>query len=140
MPVTYTHGPSTYISFDEDHYSAEFLCLLGTTFYRLQDIHREDDGSYTATFDILYFAEAETAFPETSPNTRAVIAHAVQQLGYTEEEVLSSGPKFKAAVRDLFLQPDYAEQLDLSGTVTIQFTLTGEAQQPFYYLSCKRQP
>lgn len=139
QPVKYTDGPSYILDYTNGVYIASGFDLNGTTDYRLISLTRDGQNLYTATFDTLYFAEAESAFPETSPNTRAIVNYAINQFDYTAEEVLSSGPKFNNAQKSIFLRDDYAEILDMSGTITIQFTLTGDPDNPFYYVSCARE-
>lgn len=51
----------------------------------------------------------------------------------------SALPKFDQAIEAIFLQEDYASVLDLAGQITIQLTLTGDAESPFYYISCARK-
>lgn len=138
LPVVYTDGPSLYLDYDDGVYTVPGFDLNGTEDYRLTALTRDNQNIYTATFDILFFEEAEMAFPEESPNTRAVVDHAVKQFHYTAEEVLSSGPKFDEAIESIFLQDDYAGILDMSGQITVQFTLTGDPERPFYYISCVR--
>lgn len=138
LPVVYTDGPSRYMLYENGVYTAPGFDLIYSEDYRLISLTRDDQGVYTAAFDILHFDEAETAFPETSPNTRTIVDYAVQQFHYTEEEVLSSGPKFHQAIEAIFLEENYASVLDMAGRVTVQFTLTGEETSPFYYISCAR--
>ncbi len=140
QPVKYTDGPSYILDYTNGVYIASGFDLNGSTHYRLINLTRDEQNLYTATFDTLFFEETERAFPETSPNTRAIVDYAINQFDYTAEEVLSSGPKFNNARKSIFLRDDYAEILDMSGTITIQFTLTGDPDNPFYYVSCKRAP
>lgn len=136
LPVKYTDGSSFLLNYADGLYTAPGFDVNGSKDYRLIHLRRDEQQVYTAIFDVLTFAEAESATPETSPNTRAVVNYAITQLDYTTEEVLSSGPKFHQALEGIFLQDDYADILDLSGKVTIQFTLTGDSESPFYYISC----
>ena len=138
LPVKYTDGSSFILDYADGLYTGGGFDVSGTKYYRLIHLSRDEQQVYTAVFDVLTFAEAESAFPETSPNTRAVIDYAITHLDYTSEEALSRGPKFHQAIEAIFLEDNYTELLDLSGQVTVQFTLTDDPDSPFYYVSCVR--
>ena len=138
LPVAYTDGPSLYLDYDDGVYTVPGFDLNGTNHYRLIDFVRDDQGIYTAVFDILFFGEAEIADPETSPNTRAVLEYAQTTL-HLDPEKITNGAKFSNIIESIFLQDDYASILDMSGQITIQFTLTGDPNNPFFYISCERQ-
>ena len=140
LPVKYTDGSSFILDYADGLYTGGGFDVSGTKYYRLIHLSRDEQQVYTAVFDVLTFAEAESAFPETSPNTRAVIDYAITHLDYTSVEALSRGPKFHQAIEAIFLEDNYTELLDLSGQVTVQFTLTDDPDSPFYYVSCLWQP
>ena len=75
---------------------------------------------------------------EISPNLNAVLEYAQTVLHQDPKEVSSSGPKFHQAIEAIFLEDNYAELLDMSGQVTIQFSLTDDPDSPLYYVSCLR--
>lgn len=119
-------------------YTADGFDLNGVTYYRLIDVVKDEQKIYTATFDILSFIESELFDPEISPNTHAVLNYAQTVLQQDSKEISTSGLKFSNTVEKIFLQDDYASILDMSGQITIQFTLTGDPDNPFFYISCER--
>lgn len=139
LPVAYTDGPTRYLSYENGLYTTQGFDLLGADYYRLASLTRDDQGVYTAIFDILHFAETEPFEPETSPNMRSLLAYDDTILYMNDHTLSLSVPKFNQAIEALFLQEDYASVLDLAGQITIQFTLTGDAESPFYYISCARK-
>ena len=140
QPVIYTDKPSHYLDYENGLYTADGFGLDGAVYYRLLDIAEDDQNIYTATFDMLSFGELELIDREISPNLNAVLDYAQTVLHQDPKEVSSSGPKFHQAIEAIFLEDNYAELLDLSGQVTVQFTLTGNPDSPFYYVSCLWQP
>ena len=136
QPVIYTNQPSSYLEYENGIYSADGFDLNGVTYYRLIDIAKDDQNIYTATFDMLSFAESELLDPEISLNVHSVLNYAQIVLCQDSKEVSANGRKFSSVIESIFLQDDYADILDLSGKVTIQFTLTGDSESPFYYISC----
>lgn len=127
-----------YLTYENGIYTADGFDLPGAEYYRLTALTRDEQGVYTAVFDILHFEEIEPFEPETSPNMRSLLAYDDAILHVSENGASLNMPKFNQAIEAIFLQEDYASIFDLSGKVTIRFTLTDDAERPFYYLACSR--
>lgn len=129
--VEYTDQSSMYLNYDQGIYTCGNFDVGGYTYYRLIAINKNTEDLYTATFDRLYFYEMETGEPEQSKNTKVIY----DSVGATE---LLQTRDFQPALLNIFLQDNYNEILDMTGTITVQFKLSNNALFPFIYQSCTR--
>lgn len=130
--VTYQDGPSIRLDFDGSCYICPPTDTGGSLDFRLTSIARDDDGLYTASFDLLCFNEGEQADIDTSANARAIhdFVHA--------EEVMHYKSDYDRAIESIFVREDYADILQMYGQMTVTFRLTGDPEHPFCYVSCER--
>lgn len=129
--VTYTDQSSLYLTYEDNKYICGNFSMSGGTDYRLTKIEKDEQGVYSATFDRLLFSEGETFDFETSKNVKAIY----DSVGATEP---LQNHDFQPALVNILIQDNYAEILDMSGDITITFTLSGDPIYPFRYHSCVR--
>jgi hypothetical protein len=130
--IEYIDQESHYLTYTNGIYTVKAGDTMRNGYYRLIDISKDTSGIYTAVFDGLFFDELESSEPyeEATSNIKAIRDAA----GTTEPIQLRD--TFEKTIQDIFLKEDYAKVLNMTEKVVIQFTLSGDDDFPFIYLSC----
>lgn len=129
----YQDESSKYLTLKDDVYLAVPGDTMRSGFFRLKELSVAD-GEYTASFDAFYFADEDytTEYEKAMPNQKAVR----DQAGIKDQ---IQPPQFADAMLEILSKEDYATVLDVSETVTITFSLSGDSKYPLTYTSCRVQ-
>ena len=129
----YQDESSKYLTLKDDVYLAVPGDTMRSGFFRLKELSVAD-GEYTASFDAFYFADEDytTEYEKAMPNQKAVR----NQAGIKDQ---IQPPQFADAMLEILSKEDYAMVLDVSETVTITFSLSGDSKYPLTYTSCRVQ-
>lgn len=129
----YQDESSKYLTLKDDVYLAVPGDTMRSGFFRLKELSAAD-GEYTASFDAFYFADEDYTieYEKATPNQKAVR----DQAGLKDQ---LQPPQFADAMLEILSKDDYATVLDVSETVTITFSLSGDSKYPLTYTSCRVQ-
>ena len=129
----YQDESSKYLTLKDDVYLAVPGDTMRSGFFRLKELSAAD-GEYTASFDAFYFADEDYTieYEKATPNQKAVR----DQAGIKDQ---IQPPQFADAMLEILSKDDYATVLDVSETVTITFSLSGDSKYPLTYTSCRVQ-
>ena len=129
----YQDESSKYLTLKDDVYLAVPGDTMRSGFFRLKELSIAD-GEYTASFDAFYFADEDYTieYEKATPNQKAVR----DQAGLKDQ---LQPPQFADAMLEILSKDDYATVLDVSETVTITFSLSGDSKYPLTYTSCRVQ-
>lgn len=131
--LEYQDESSKYLTFKDDAYTAVPGDTMRNGYFRLKQI-TTDGNEYTAAFDAFFFTDPDFTeeYEKATPNQRAVRDRA------QTKDFLQPGD-FANAILEIFMESDYASVLDVSETIIITFSLSGDSAYPFIYLSCEIQ-
>lgn len=129
----YQDESSKYLTLKDDVYLAVPGDTMRSGFFRLKELSVAD-GEYTASFDAFYFADEDytTEYEKATQNQKAVR----DQAGIKDQ---LQPPQFADAMLEILSKEEYATVLDVSETVTITFSLSGDSKYPLTYTSCRVQ-